>query len=211
MDAAPPDARSGAEEPQAVAETREQAILDAALELVLQVGYDRLSMDALAERAHASKATIYRHWSGKAELVAAAVGRRHCPGEMPVVDTGSLREDLLAQVRLARSISDEDGALVAGLVCAMRDDNQLASVLRKQVLEDKAAACRSIIERAVQRGELSEDADASTLSEVMFAVVFNRVFIAGESLDDAFLVHLVDDILLPVVQPRLVNPQPSGK
>ena len=58
------------------AEAREQAILDAALELVMEVGYDRLSMDALAERAHAGKATIYRHWSGKAQVVAEAVRRR---------------------------------------------------------------------------------------------------------------------------------------
>ena len=57
------------------AEAREQAILDAALELLMEVGYDRLSMDALAERAHAGKATIYRHWSGKAQVVAEAVRR----------------------------------------------------------------------------------------------------------------------------------------
>ena len=57
------------------AEAREQAILDAALELLMEVGYDRLSMDALAERARAGKATIYRHWSGKAQIVAEAVRR----------------------------------------------------------------------------------------------------------------------------------------
>ncbi len=57
------------------AEAREQAILDAALELLMEVGYDRLSMDALAERAQAGKATIYRHWSGKAEIVAEAIRR----------------------------------------------------------------------------------------------------------------------------------------
>src|ERR1700692_4839290 len=60
------------------AEAREQAILDAALELLMEVGYDRLSMDALAERAHAGKATIYRHWSGKAQIVAEAVRRLKC-------------------------------------------------------------------------------------------------------------------------------------
>ena len=61
------------------AEAREQAILDAALELLKEVGYDRLSIDALAERAHAGKATIYRHWSGKAEIVVDAIRRRQCP------------------------------------------------------------------------------------------------------------------------------------
>ena len=54
------------------AAARRQVILDAAIALLMEVGYDRMSMDALAERAHAGKATIYRHWSGKAEVVATA-------------------------------------------------------------------------------------------------------------------------------------------
>ena len=74
------------------AEAREQAILDAALELLMEVGYDRLSMDALAERAHAGKATIYRHWSGKAQVVAAAVRCMKGPAaSQPFPSTGSLR------------------------------------------------------------------------------------------------------------------------
>jgi len=57
---------------------RRHAILEAALELIVEVGYERMSMDALAERAHASKATIYRHWDGKAAIVAEAVQKRQC-------------------------------------------------------------------------------------------------------------------------------------
>src|SRR5580704_6284092 len=91
------------------AEAREQAILDAALSLVIEVGYDRLSMDALAERAHAGKATIYRHWSGKAEVVAEAIRQRHSAEEL-VADTGSLRGDLLATISsMDASVSSEDG------------------------------------------------------------------------------------------------------
>ena len=119
------------------AEAREQAILDAALELVLEVGYDRLSMDALAERAHAGKATIYRHWSGKAEVVAEAVRQRQCE-EVPVTDTGSLRGDLLATIKhIDASVSSEDGALISGVLCAMRTDPVLANLMRTQVVESK--------------------------------------------------------------------------
>ena len=60
------------------AAARRQAILDAAIALLMEVGYDRMSMDALAERARASKATIYRHWAGKAEVVVEAVRCRKC-------------------------------------------------------------------------------------------------------------------------------------
>src|SRR5277367_6556516 len=96
---------------------REQAILDAALSLVMEVGYDRLSMDALAERAHAGKATIYRHWSGKAEVVVEAIRCRKCDEFLAPPDTGSLRGDLLAALNHSReSFSEEDASLLIGLV-----------------------------------------------------------------------------------------------
>src|SRR5271156_5658417 len=80
-------------------DARQQAILDAAVELVAEVGYDRMSMDAIALRAKASKATIYRHWPGKAELVTEAIRRRVSPASEPLVDSGSLRGGLLLAAR----------------------------------------------------------------------------------------------------------------
>ena len=76
------------------AAARRQAILDAALALLMEVGYDRMSMDGLAERAHAGKATIYRHWTGKAEVVVEAIRCRKCDNFSAPPDTGSLRGDL---------------------------------------------------------------------------------------------------------------------
>ena len=72
---------------------RDAAICDATLALLLEVGYDRMSMDAVAARAHASKATIYRRWPGKQELVLDAVRARGV-GLTVAEDTGSLRGDL---------------------------------------------------------------------------------------------------------------------
>src|ERR1700733_8825998 len=95
------------------AEAREQAILDAALELLMEVGYDRLSIDALAERARAGKATIYRHWSGKAQIVAEAVRRLKADALTVAVDTGSLRGDLISEmVQVCSSMSTEDAAII---------------------------------------------------------------------------------------------------
>jgi AcrR family transcriptional regulator len=105
------------------AEAREQAILDAALELLKEVGYDRLSMDALAERAHAGKATIYRHWSGKAEIVVAALRRLKDGIGEEQVDTGSLRGDLIGELgQMCSHMTSEDAAIVAGVMSAMRSD-----------------------------------------------------------------------------------------
>jgi AcrR family transcriptional regulator len=169
------------------AEAREQAILDAALELVKEVGYDRLSMDALAERAHAGKATIYRHWSGKAEVVAEAIRRRKS-GRQVMPDTGSLRQDLFEALGNMCVSLDGDGALVAGVMSAMRTDPQLSALMRSQVL-DGDSPIDNIVSRAVDRGELLPGTTADLINEVGPAVVMMRLAFRGEPLDAALLHH----------------------
>jgi AcrR family transcriptional regulator len=178
-------------------EAREQAILDAALELVMEVGYDRLSMDALAERAHASKATIYRRWSGKAQVVAEAIRRRK-HGQHAVPDTGSLRQDLLEALGAMCISLDGDEALVAGVMSAMRTDPELADLMRSQVL-DGDSPTDVVVARAVARGELPSDTSGALVNEVAPAVVMTRLVFRGEPLDEGFTAHLVDEIILPLL------------
>jgi len=179
------------------AEAREQAILDAALELVMEVGYDRLSMDALAERAHASKATIYRRWSGKAQVVAEAIRRRKQGGH-PVPDTGSLRQDLLEALGAMCLSLDGDEALVAGVMSAMRTDPELSGLMQEKVL-DGDGPVDVVIARAVARGELPTGTTGTLVNEVAPAVVMARLVFRGEPLDEAFTAHLVDDVVLPLL------------
>lgn len=182
-------------------ERREQAILDAALDLVMEVGYDGLSMDALAERARASKATIYRHWSGKAEVVAAAVRCRSQAKREDLPDTGSLRGDLLALLtRSCESLSSTDGALMAAVLWAMRSDPELAALVRAQMVEGKRAVVEAVVARAVARGECAPATDPSVAGEVMTAMVLSRLLVTGEPLDETFCTHLVDDVLLPLLR-----------
>ncbi len=183
------------------AAAREQAILDAALSLLMEVGYDRLSMDALAERAHAGKATIYRRWSGKAEVVAEAVRRRKCDDFAAPADTGSLRGDLLAALdHSVEAFTDEDAALIVGLVSAMQHDTELAELIRRQMTEGKEEVFDVIVERAVRRGELRSAASATVANEVTSALFFNRVAMHGDAVDEAFVVHVVDDVVLPLLR-----------
>ncbi len=182
-------------------EDREQAILEAALDLVVEVGYDGLSMDALAERARASKATIYRHWSGKAEVVAAAVRCRATSVSEEPPDTGSLRSDLLALLTHAcETLSSSDGALMASVLWAMRSDPELAGLMRAQMVEGKRHVIEAVVSRAKSRGECPEGTDPSVAGEVMPAMVMSRLLVTGEPLDDAFCTHLVDDVLLPLLR-----------
>ena len=182
------------------AEAREQAILDAALELLMEVGYDRLSIDALAERARAGKATIYRHWSGKAQIVAEAVRRLKAHSLTASVDTGSLRGDLVSEMaEVCSSMSSEDAAIITGVMSAMRTDAELAGLIRSQVLDSKRGKFDGIIERAVRRGELPAGSSAELVEEVIPAMVINRMVIQGLCLDDQFATHVVDDIVLPLL------------
>ena len=180
---------------------REDAILQATLELLAESGYDQLTMDAVAGRARCSKATIYRRWPGKPELVVAAV-RRHAGDQVPAVpDTGTLRGDLLAAMAAMRaSLAGQDADLLLGLMLATRHDPELANVVRNQVLGSKRQVFGAAVARAVARGEVSVTADHALLAEIGSAMLLSRLLVTGEPLDDAFTAHLVDKVLLPVLQ-----------
>ncbi len=187
-------------------ETRDAAILAATLEVLSEVGYDRLTIDAVAAKAKASKATVYRRWSGKAALVVDAVmttkPKPAADGEPPCYwpDTGSLRGDLLEGVRhFAEKLSSDEGKLMAAVLTAQMRDPELAQAMRDATYEDKRRSCRILADRAVARGELQTSAGADTFVEVLPAIMFNRLLIANEPFDDAFITHVVDDVALPLL------------
>jgi AcrR family transcriptional regulator len=180
--------------------TRETAILQATIELLAESGYDQLTIDAVAARARCSKATIYRRWPDKAALVITAV-RRH-PGQPATAapDTGSLRSDLQAALQAMRSgLSGQDAALILGLLSAMHRDPELAGAVREQVLHAKRDVFGAVIARAAARGDLPTTTDSALLAEISSAVLFSRLLVTGEPLDDAFTQHLIDAVLLPAL------------
>lgn len=178
---------------------RDAPIMQAALDLVGEVGYDHVTMDAIGRRARASKATIYRRWDCKAALVASALSCRHeYTADLP--DTGCLRTDLVAGIsRMIADIREGDLALMTGLLTAMHSDPELARLIREQMVLKKKSALRGLVVRAVARGQLAPDANPAVLDEIAPAVVFSRLILTGEPVDEAFVIHLVDDILLPVL------------
>jgi AcrR family transcriptional regulator len=180
---------------------REDAILRATLELLAESGYDQLTIDAVAARARCSKATIYRRWPGKAALVITAVRRRAGQPAAAVPDTGALRSDLQAALQAMRStLEGQDAALILGLLIAMHRDPELADAVREQVLQAKREVFDVVIARAAARGEVPAATDRALLAEISSAVVFSRLLVTGEPLDDAFTQHLVDAVLLPALE-----------
>jgi AcrR family transcriptional regulator len=179
---------------------RERAILSAVTGLLGEAGYEAMTMDAVAARAHVSKTTIYRRWPGKAELVRAAVDAHIAGRVVSARDAGSLRGDLLAVMRAMRShLTPEFLAMMSGLVHAMRADRELAGSLRS--LFDQDSVSEQVIGRAVTRGELPAP-DARKLARLVHEVIEAQIFrqmTTAAGLDDAFARHVVDDIVLPLL------------
>jgi AcrR family transcriptional regulator len=179
---------------------RRRAILDAAMALIGEVGYDRTTIDAIAARSGVSKPTLYRRWPhGKAQLVADAIRERHAE-RGPVADTGSLRGDLLALVAVQTGQLLDDVHLASGLLTQMRTSPELAAVMKEHVIAEERTRFTSILERARARGELPAGPVTPLFADVAGSIVFGRVTITGEPVDLAFAEELVDNVLLPILK-----------
>ena len=128
---------------------RREAILRAAIELVAEVGYDRMTVEALAARAGVSKPTIYRRWpGGKKEIVVDAMRSKHLAAES-LPDAGSLRGDLLGLLGTMIEHMDEDAHLAAGLISQLRESEELATLLRDEIVTLERRRYDALIARAV--------------------------------------------------------------
>jgi AcrR family transcriptional regulator len=181
---------------------RRKAICNAVFGLLAEVGYDRMTMDLVADRAHASKATIYRSWHDKPQMVVEAILERF-DGVPEIPDTGSLRGDLLAVLGTAcTAVNSAEGDVISGLMTAAGRNPQLACALKESLVDAKKPVHQAVVERAVARGEISADTDPALLHEVLHAIVLSRKLWENEPLTDEWARHVTDDILLPVLRRR---------
>jgi len=182
---------------------REQEIFDATLQVLEEVGYDRLTMDAVAAAARASKATLYRRWNGKVALVIDALLSQKGPQHVP--DTGSLRGDLLETFCGVGGLTDHNAvATFASVLTAISRDAEFAAAFRERFIAPKAAAGRLLFERARDRGELREGLDLDLFSPALAGICLHRMFLMGQPPDQDLISRVVDQIILPAA---LANPQ----
>jgi AcrR family transcriptional regulator len=176
---------------------RRDAILHAAISLVAEVGYDRTTVEAIAQRAGVSKPTIYRRWPrGKEEILVEAIrAKRAAAGVLP--DTGSLRDDLL--VLLEAVVDSLDARVAGGLLSQLRSSPELRALLRDEVVADERSRYAVLLERAAARGEVTAPV-TPLFADIAGSVIFTRSLIAGEPLDRPFLEELVDRVLLPITK-----------
>ena len=174
-------------------------MLSAAMDVLRDVGYQDLSMDLVASRARCSKATLYRQWPGKPQLVAAALYATR-PGKAEEINTGTLRGDLLTMVELLASQAEKDTGLFAALSHAVLTDEELALAVRTSLVKPWLAEMIGVVDRAVERGELPwHPVAADFLPELLLSVTFMRPLIGGRLADSDYLTGCVDHVLLPAL------------
>ncbi|GAA3068785.1 TetR/AcrR family transcriptional regulator [Streptosporangium carneum] len=180
--------------------TRERAILDATVELLSEVGYDRMSVDQIAKRASASKATIYRRWPGKEALVVDLVCNHLEVEAAPPPDTGSMRGDLLAVVKGFCGILEQRHNMIFGLLPALLTTPELAAALRDKVPRPDITGITPLLDRARERGELPGGVDPGEVRTVAESLAWHRLLFTGRPLDDSFAEETVDRVLLPLLR-----------
>jgi AcrR family transcriptional regulator len=179
---------------------RENAISEAAISLVQEVGYERCTVEAIAHKAGVSKATIYRRWKNKQEVIANAISC-HAFSQTPSIDTGNLRDDLvellLAKVKVLKG---PDGAVIASVMSAAKMDPELAKAIPHSVRDGEIQVHEVILERAIMRGEISPNANLELLAEITPAIMTYRIFMSQQPVNRKFIEALVDDVLIPSAQ-----------
>jgi AcrR family transcriptional regulator len=173
----------------------DRAIVAAALELMAEHGVRDLRMEDVAARAGVGKATIYRRYRSKDELVTATV--RTLVSEITVPDTGSTRGDLLGLMRDAVNVYGRslEAAAMPSLVEAMSRDAELARSVREGFLAARRAALRVVLERGVERGDLRSDLDFDLALDVLGGPLFYRLLITGGPIDERLAEGVVKLIL----------------
>ena len=170
------------------------AVLDAAADLFAARGMAGTSIDAIASRAGVSKATIYRWWSSKEELIVEAVDRMR--GELETAPcTDDPRADLVATLRagLERfASSDGDGRLLPRLLDAAVDNPTLAATWRQRLIQPRRGAIAAILQRGIDRGELRRDFDMELAVDLLVAPPIYRLHVTGTAAPDGLAEQLVD-------------------
>jgi AcrR family transcriptional regulator len=176
-------------------ERADRAILSATLELMAKDGVHDLRVDDVAGRAGVGKATIYRRYRAKDELVTAAIAG--LVSEITVPDTGRTRADLRALMQSAVRVyqGSVEAAVMPSLVDAMSRDAELARLIRDEYLARRRAALRAVLERGIERGDLRCDLDLELALDVLGGPLFYRLLVTGGPIDDELAEGVVELIL----------------
>jgi AcrR family transcriptional regulator len=185
----------------------EKAIFAATLCELADVGYGGLTMEGVAGRAQTGKAALYRRWSSKDDLIVDALDAELRAKVDSPPDTGSVRDDMLELMRaMAAFLSSAAGSAMHTIMneCVHNrvpiDTESPEIMIKRRVIEPRRQMLFDALRRGVERGEVRPDAVSERVVEVGPALVFSSYLAHGGPIDDAELVAIVDEVLVPLVR-----------
>ncbi len=180
-------------------ESSRLAILDAALSVCREVGYAKLTIEAIAARAGVGKQTIYRWWPSKGAVVLEAF--EHVAAELSVADTGRVIDDIRDFIRrVVVLFSDPDFAPhLSALIGEAQHDQHVQSALLERYIKPRRAPLIERLKAAQQQGELDQSIDPETLLEVTFGALYHRLLLRNAQLDKSYADFIVDIVVAPLV------------
>jgi AcrR family transcriptional regulator len=183
-------------------EQADRAILQAAAQLLAERGLGGMSIEEVAARAGVGKTTIYRRWTSRGTLALDAF-LTEFQGQQPLPDTGSLRGDLLAALRawIWSVTSTSAGPILAGLIAEAQRDPELAVAWRERVVERLRGQHKIMLDRAVERGEISSRTDYEVVLDLVFGAAYHRLLHGHQPLTDKFAQQVVDYVLAGIERP----------
>ncbi len=171
-------------------------MLAVTLRLLQEHGYDRLTLDSVATTARASKATVYRRWPTKAELVLAAFIEGLRQAAVPP-DTGTLRGDLLQMGELICRQADEHAGTIRAVLVEVSRNPALNDAFQVQFIDQRKALIRHILRQAVDRGEIDDAAIISELWDLLPGYLIFRTIMPSRPPTRSTVRALVDDVIIP--------------
>lgn len=177
------------------------AIRKAVLQLVAEHGVAGVTMEAVAATAGTSKPVLYRRWPDSRALLRDTL-LQTAVAAIPHEDTGSYREDMLAILRgWAELFTSPQATLIRAGVAAAAHDSELAETFRTDVIGWRKEMA-DLLARGIARGDVRADVPVDIARELGQSVLWHRLLITGDPIDDALIVQLVDDVLVPFVTPK---------
>lgn len=176
-------------------ERARDAILKSTLKLVQSIGFEELSIEAIAADADVGKATIYRWWPDKATLLADAFADSAAQ-ELRFPDTGSLQSDMSLQMnRLIRILRGRRGRILAALIGGGQSDSKLLEAFRERFMKPRRKEAYATLRRGIERGELPPNVDLDLVLDALYGPLFLRYLVRHQPITKGFVDRICDVVL----------------